>query len=635
MKINGVVALYKKNYLGDDRYRFDYEKYIHCTFDDETGLCEDDFGNQYPYIRSVAFLNSKDVEGHNGFMPISVLNQRYNIAEEGEEGVLHLYEIDAKNRMPLVKVVYDHIRESYGTVISEIRLDEIAKKAVSFYTDYPATDDHGPLSKSSYTCKITGSYQDIATAVRAGEFDYQDLQMIFNQFKDEHQELHGLVDDLLIYLGMLEDGSLTPDLESRDPNFDISVPVDTNTVFDMMEKSQFNKDEIETLYANFYPIFEQINELMVAVQNEITHVEKEIGIGEDASEDSESLDDDEEENDEEYSLDDLRALRNQIKKYLVGQDDALKELTLELSRFKDKDFEDNVGILLTGGSGTGKTFMVQLIAKALGIPFIRVDSTELTVPGYVGRDLEEEVYRLYEAAGKDTEKAEYGIIFFDEIDKKGSNNKDDISGQGVLNHLLTLLDGTDIYAVKSTKSMMPGEEVKINTKHIIVIVAGSFPDVYIDNKKNPIGFGMEDKIDEVKEGQTPKTDVFVKKAFMSRDFMNRFPIRIRLRDITEEDFIENYNNGEDSPIKWETASFLKNGVKLSVTPEFVKGAAKKAIEEKSGFRGSKGVILTATRPALDYVKENKGDVDEVVLNEKTIENPKVFVRKKNNAIVGE
>ena len=148
---------------------------------------------------------------------------------------------------------------------------------------------------------------------------------------------------------------------------------------------------------------------------------------------------------------------------------------------KSKNYNDNVGILLSGDSGVGKTYMVQLIADYLGVPFVRVDSTTLTSPGYSGRDLEEVVYELYEKCGKDVKKAEYGIIFFDEIDKKGSGRKDDVAGQAVLNHLLTLLDGSDIYAVKSTKAYGPQDEVKINSKHMVIIAAGSFPDVYRKN----------------------------------------------------------------------------------------------------------------------------------------------------------
>ena len=289
---------------------------------------------------------------------------------------------------------------------------------------------------------------------------------------------------------------------------------------------------------------------------------------------------------------------------------------------KDKNFEDNVGILLSGDSGVGKTFMVQLIAKYLGLPFVRVDSTDLTVPGYVGKDLEEVLWDLYEASGKDKEKAEHGIIFFDEIDKKGSNSKDDISGMGVLNHLLTLLDGADVYACKSLKGFGSSSEVKLNSKHMIIIAAGSFPDVY-KSKKRSVGFNSEEEVAD-NSSKTPSTNVFVEKAMMSSDFMNRLPIRIRLNSLKVEDFEKNFNVGKDSPIKWEEESFLKHGVKLKVTKEFITKASSMSLKEGSGFRGAKGIILTATSDALDEIKENEGKYSEVVLTEETLDNPLVY-----------
>ena len=166
------------------------------------------------------------------------------------------------------------------------------------------------------------------------------------------------------------------------------------------------------------------------------------------------------------------------------------------------------------------------------------------------------------------------------------------------------------------------DEVKLNSKHMIIIAAGSFPDVY-KSKKRTVGFtDKEDDIDI--PNKTPNTNAFVEKAMMSSDFMNRLPIRIRLNSLTEKDFCDNFTYGKDSPIKWEEASFSKHGVELKVTEEFIKKASKLSLEEGSGFRGSKGIILTATSAALDDVKENEGKYESIELVEETLSNPLVY-----------
>ena len=97
-----------------------------------------------------------------------------------------------------------------------------------------------------------------------------------------------------------------------------------------------------------------------------------------------------------------------------------------------------------------------------------------------------------------------------------------------------------------------------------------------------------------------------------------------LHDLKVDDFEENFTNGKDSPIKWEEISFSREGVKLSVTPEFIKKASQVSLKEGSGFRGAKGVILNATSEALDDVLENEGKYEEVILVEETVDNPSVY-----------
>ena len=630
MMIEGVTGVYKKTYLNNDMYRFDYSHTIDGVLDSETGEFFDEFDNEIPFIRDINFLESKENMGHHGFLSYEELPESFNLddLEEDEEDEYdsYLYEYDqaSKSKMLLVSVLNDYDKDSKDTVLTEIDLNEIHKKAMTYYMDF--VNDIGEVT-SRYISTITmdAPIEDVIKLVKGGEYSIDELKLLKDIYNNPYEDAKNILSvcDLLL----IEDskGLYKESLEDRDPEFSLEDSIDINILLDMLKKHQFTIDEVKKL-KDFFTVYKsELDPLIENINKELDRAHT--ALEEEALDDKKETEEDKEKDSvdeviETYDLDDLKKLKDKVKEYLVGQDEPLRRLVSELSRMKDKNFEDNVGILLSGDSGVGKTFMVQLIAKYLGLPFVRVDSTDLTVPGYVGKDLEEVLCDLYEASGKDKEKAEHGIIFFDEIDKKGSNSKDDISGMGVLNHLLTLLDGADVYACKSLKGFGSSSEVKLNSKHMIIIAAGSFPDVY-KSKKRSVGFNSEEEVAD-NSSKTPSTNVFVEKAMMSSDFMNRLPIRIRLNSLKVEDFEKNFNVGKDSPIKWEEESFLKHGVKLKVTKEFITKASSMSLKEGSGFRGAKGIILTATSDALDEIKENEGKYSEVVLTEETLDNPLVY-----------
>ena len=617
MKLEGITGIYKKTYLDNDMYRFDFSHHVNGYLDDETGCFYDEFENEIPFIRDVYFLDSKENIGHYGFIRYEELPFTFQGTTDEEiadyEVYLYAYDMDSKNRMILVSVVEDYDNNKQDTIVTEIDLEDIHKKSISYYMDFITEDE--VLTKRILTMNMDLSSEDVIKLVKSGKFSYDELKILLEKYKEPYKDAYKIMDKCAEIINEYSEGKTKLSIEGRDPNFDISKPIEVNVLLDVLEKRQVTIKELKSLFEYFDEYLKELEPLIDAIRGELKRVskiiEEEQEIEEKSSEKEETV--------EQYSLDDLKKLREVVKEYLVGQDEPLRRLVSELSRMKDKDFEDNVGILLSGDSGVGKTFMVQLVAKYLGVPFVRVDSTDLTVPGYVGRDLEEVLWELYEKSGRDVEAAEHGILFFDEIDKKGSNKKDDISGMGVLNHLLTLIDGSDVYACKSTKSIGMQEEVKLNSKHMIIIAAGSFPDVY-QSKKRSVGFNTDSDDVDV-PNKTPNTNVFVEKAMMSSDFMNRLPIRIRLNSLTEKDFEDNFTYGKDSPIRWEETSFSKHGVKLTVTPEFIKKASELSLKEGSGFRGSKGIILTATSDALDDVKENEDKYSEVILTDKTLDNP--------------
>ena len=319
---------------------------------------------------------------------------------------------------------------------------------------------------------------------------------------------------------------------------------------------------------------------------------------------------------------DLVKLFNEIKKTLIAQDEPARRVITEIARKEQNPELKNRGILLTGSTGVGKTKLMSLIAKNLNRPFYKIDATKLTVPGYVGTDIEEELWNLYVKCGKDVEKAEHAVIFLDEIDKKGSDNKSDISGRGVLNILLPFIEGTEYDACASVKAAT--QRVKINTSNMIVILGGAFQDVY-DNlkKKNGIGFGATQ--DEQKPQATTKD--FVKKAGIPDEFMGRVTI-VKLNDMDANSIKRILKESDESALHIQEKLFKELGVKLTSTEEFLDKIAMEAVERKTGARGLNNVVDDATWEAYNEVYTHPNEYSEVILTKDTADNPKKYILKK-------
>ena len=625
MRIDGIAGIYKKTYLDNDMYLFEYSHYVDGYFDTETNTFYDENDKVIPFIRDIDFLESKEIIGYHDFLSYEQFTSVYSdIDAQDYQDFYNAYDIDEKSKLLLVNVLDDYNKKDKTTVLTDIDLSRIHIKAASYFMDFVNKNGENVFN-NLFTMDYNRPIEDVIKFVNAGVYSLEELNHLLEVYKQPYEDAMRVMDlcEAIIVEYSEDNNILKP--EERNPEFDFSKPINISDLLDILAKRQISVSELKDLYKFYSEQLAQFKEVLEAINNDLSRIEESIKKEDGDMNVQVTLENQENiEETEKYSLDDLKKLRGAVKEYLVGQDEPLKRLVSELSRMKDKNFEDNVGILLSGDSGVGKTFMVQLVAKFLGVPFVRVDSTDLTIPGYIGKDLEEVLWELYEKSGKNKEAAEHGILFFDEIDKKGSNRKDDVSGMGVLNHLLTLIDGNDVTACRSTKSIGMQEEVKLNSKHMIIIAAGSFPDVYKAKKSNMGFISNDNEKDEYNPSKTPSTNVFVEKAMISSDFMNRLPIRIRLNELKEKDFEDNFKYGKDSPIKWEETSFSKYGVKLTVTPEFIKKASELSLKEGSGFRGSKGLILTATSAALDDVKENEGMYEEIVLSDETLDNPYVY-----------
>ena len=334
-------------------------------------------------------------------------------------------------------------------------------------------------------------------------------------------------------------------------------------------------------------------------------------------------------NQSQIELIDVNDVFGKVTKVLVAQDKPARRMIVELSRL-DKMRKKDYGILLTGQSGAGKTLMMQLIGRHLNRPVLHIDSTQLTAAGFVGQSIEQKLWELYEECGHDLKQAERAIVFFDEIDKKGSEKKSDISGQAVLNMLLKFLDGTKYTACKNQQHQTENSSVVIDTSNMLIVGGGEFLDVYEEKKSTPCGF-VAPSTEQKQEKKEPTMTDFIEKAMMPKEFMGRVPVIIHLNNLSIDSLRKILLESEDSALKLQEEVFAQEGVKLTTKDGYIVSIATKALEEKIGARGLNKLITDSTWQAYDHVISNPGVYEEVILSEETVENGESFqLVKKDN-----
>lgn len=505
--------------------------------------------------------------------------------------------------------------------------------------------------ESLFYSEIPYSYDSIIEKKQLHEFFGQDmpLSQCISLYEDILKDIacfscktkDGRIGRVTINLNQFEsliNGQIPPEIQnmqnvtSTTPSQDIDPEASLDNLILNIIDGTYTIDELkriresaQTNYGNLENLLDTLNlqieasekgESFVKLKNEKKQKELE-----------ETFEDVKEEQKEETKVEnknhiDLVKLLNEIKKTLIAQDEPARRVITEIARKEQNPELKNRGILLTGSTGVGKTKLMSLIAKNLDRPFYKIDATKLTIPGYVGTDIEEELWNLYVKCGKDVEKAEHAVIFLDEIDKKGSDNKSDVSGRGVLNILLPFIEGTEYDACASVKTAT--QKVKINTSNMIIILGGAFQDVY-DNlkKKNGIGFGATQ--DEQKPQATTKD--FVKKAGIPDEFMGRVTI-VKLNDMDANSIKRILKESDESALHIQEKLFKELGVKLTSTEEFLDKIAIEAVERKTGARGLNNVVDDATWEAYNEVYTHPNEYSEVILTKDTADNPKKYILKK-------
>lgn len=331
-------------------------------------------------------------------------------------------------------------------------------------------------------------------------------------------------------------------------------------------------------------------------------------------------------------------IKNFLDQYIIGQERAKKILSVAVSnhykRINNKD--ENIvlqksNVLIVGPTGSGKTLLAKTVAKYLDVPFIIADATSLTEAGYVGDDVESMISRLLAAADGDIERAQRGIIFIDEIDKiarrsESANITRDVSGEGVQQALLKLVEGTVCRVAQSGKRKHPGQEmIEIDTTNILFIAGGAYVGLNdIVSKRmdgNSIGFSSKLKLKEDIDYLEKIIPDDLTRFGMIPEFTGRFTSLVNISELNKEQLIRIMTNVKNNYIQQYEYLLGLDDIALTFTCESIDQIAENCLKLKTGARGLHSEVERVLLPVMYNVRNLSKNTKSITIDEYSVLNP--------------
>ena len=316
-----------------------------------------------------------------------------------------------------------------------------------------------------------------------------------------------------------------------------------------------------------------------------------------------------------------KEIKSFLDQYIIGQDDAKKILAVAVYNHykrivqKPKSNDDDIeieksNIIMVGETGTGKTLLAKTIAKMLNVPFAIVDATVFTEAGYVGEDVESMLTRLLQSCDYNVESAEQGIVFIDEIDKIARRQDNpsitrDVSGEGVQQGLLKMLEGTEVLVPPQGGRKHPDQKmIKVNTTNILFICGGAFDGInQIIGRRintNAIGFNVNKELQDYQRNNLLQfvNAQDIKTFGIIPELLGRLPIITYLNPLDAETLRSILTEPKNSLVKQYNKLFELENIKLEIEDEVLTFMVEKALEYKLGARGLRSIFETILNEAM-------------------------------------